>query len=157
MDGQFGQFTLGKGQYGRSLARGRQAQQGGHAVGFDLQQALHQAAQTALRHATCQQHHARETVSVDGKVGIDLAVPVGHGGGQQRVLMQHMLDQRARAEGVGGQHPQVQAAQALAGQCRQPLARHRGDGAHGLPLTERFHRRRHHEGPGNEFGMQFPA
>mgnify|MGYP006194498609 CR=1 FL=1 len=51
--------------------------------------------------------------------------------------------ERARAEGVGGQHPQVQAAQALAGQCRQPALRQAGRGRFGgqlHPDRQRFPR-----------------
>ena len=56
--GQLGQLALGKGQHIGGIAGCGQAQQGGHAVGFDLQQALHQAPQAARRHAARQQHHA---------------------------------------------------------------------------------------------------
>ena len=47
--GQGRQIPLGRGQYGSGLAGCRQAQQGRHAVGLDLQQPLHQPPQAAWR------------------------------------------------------------------------------------------------------------
>jgi hypothetical protein len=102
---QFGQFALRKGQYAGGFPRGGQAQQGGHAVGFDLQQALHQAAQAARRHAAGQQHHARAAVGVQGEIGVHLTVAIGHGGGHQGVFLQHMLDQGRPIKTVNRQDP----------------------------------------------------
>ena len=112
---QFGQFTLGMGQHLGRFTRGGQAQECRHAVGFNLQQPLHQPPQTAWCHAARQQDHARKAVGMDGKVGVHLTMAVGHGGRNQGVLQQHMFNQRRRAEHAGGQHPQVQRGQALPG------------------------------------------
>ena len=50
--------------------------------GFRFQAGLHQSAQSPGRHAAHQQHHARSTtVAVHGKVGVDLGIAIGHGGG----------------------------------------------------------------------------
>ena len=95
---------------------------------------------------------------MQGEVGVDLAVPAGDGGGDQRVLVQHLADEaRVAGEFARLQHPQVQAAQALAGQPGQPLARHGGAGADRLALAEALRLQWHGEGPGDELGVQFPT
>ena len=49
--GQLSQFFFCSAQHTGGLARSRQAQQGSHAVGFNLQQALHQTAHPACADA----------------------------------------------------------------------------------------------------------
>ena len=70
--GQFRQLTLGCRQHRSRLTGRRQAQQGGHAVGFNLQHPLHQSAQTSRRQIdACEQQHARKAIGMNGEVGID--------------------------------------------------------------------------------------
>ncbi len=155
--GQPSQFALGMGQHGRCLPRRRQTEQRSHAVGIDFQQLLHQPAQPARCHGACQQHHARKAVGMQRKVGVDLTVPVGDGGGDQSVLVQDMPHQRRAAEFMGGQHPQVQAGQALAGQARQPLLRHQLQRGRRVAVAKALHIDRPQKTPAHKLGMQFPA
>ena len=72
--------------------------------------------------------------------------------------MQHVANQVLRIHILLVQRPQVQAAQALAGQTRHPVLRHGINGCFGL--THIGHGGLRHgrgEGPGHKFGVLLPA
>ena len=179
--GQFGQLALGGGQRRRGLARSRKAQQRRHAVGVDLQQALHQPAQPARRknglgvrrraagpgvhgrahsvrvHPAGQQHHAREAVGVQGEVGVDLAQAVGHLRCDQAVLMEQLRIRRALSgRGAGNTHKCRPArhwpGNAASHSCGTDSIAVAGSRS---PNPRRVDGAR--ETPGHEFGVQFPA
>ncbi len=73
----------------RLAARDGQGQQGHHAVGLDLEQALHQAPGRArLKPATTQHQEAREAVGVDAEIGVDLGIAIGGLGAHHQVVLE---------------------------------------------------------------------
>ncbi len=95
---------------------------------------------------------------MDGEVRVDLARIAGHACAHQRVFLQQVAHQVRLVDRLFLQGPQVQAAQALARQCSQPVARHVVDG--GLGLAHIVHAGLRHglaEGPADEFRVQLPA
>ncbi len=152
------QVTFGVLQGGGNMARHRQAEQRHHAVGLDLEQALHGAAEPARVHALHAQQLARKAVGVQAEVGVDTALPFADGRADQAGL----VEQRAgpgfarlvvEQGTVGDLH--VQTHQPFAGQRAQPF---------GADLRERrivqalrARRRCAPEGVGLEFGVLLPA
>ena len=163
---QLRQFQFGVRQLAGRLARQRQAEQGGHAVGLDLQQPLHQPPQPAWRHLprrhrAGEHQHARKAVGMHGQVGEQVGAVADDGGAGQRVLAQQAAHQRHLIERALRQSPQVQAEQVLARQRAQPALRHDVDGAgRRSALRHRLHiaiGQRANEGPGDEFSVALPA
>ena len=73
----------------RDLACHRQGQQGQHAIGLDLEQALHQAPAAALGHGFAQHDEPGEAVRCYAKIGEDLRMTVGNIRSDQGVGVQH--------------------------------------------------------------------
>ena len=155
--GERGEFFLGDDQQRRRLACRRQSQQGGHAIGVDLQQPLHQPAQAARRQVAGQQHHARAAVGMQREVGVDRAVRVGDGRTHQRLFMQQRVCEHRCGQLAPGQHPHVQRRQAAPRQGGQPVLRHGVHRRGWFVLAEVLGRERAREGPRHEFGVQLPA
>ena len=159
---QICQLSLGRPQHHRCLARGRQAQQRRHAVGFNLQHPLHQAPQTAGADAVRRfDQDARIAIRMDGEIGTHLGVPHVHCGTGQGVVVEHVLDHMPHALTVAlriFQDPQMHAAQTLPGQIFEPLLRHFFDRRRRVACIQGGIRsQRHHERPADKLGVQLPA
>ena len=63
---------------GAAFARHREGRERHHAVGLDLEQALHHAAGLTQAHLAVEHEEAREAVLADAEVGVGPASPFGH-------------------------------------------------------------------------------
>lgn len=86
---------------------------------------------------------------MDGKVGVHLAMAVGHGGGHQRILAQHLGHQRGIAEALERSTHRCRLHRHW---LRQPFAGHALARARGLAFGEAVGRQGRHERPADELG-----
>jgi hypothetical protein len=130
--GQFGQFALGPAQRGERLARAPAARA---APPSGRCRSPAAAAPGGRAGAGCirarQQHHAREAVGMQREVGVDLAMAVGDGGGDQR-------SPRAAPGATSEPSPFVRAGQHPQVQRRQPLARQGASQSCGTACSARW-------------------
>jgi len=94
---------------------------------------------------------------MNGKVGVHLGIAIRNCGCHQRVFVHDTLDQFIRAFSTAGQDPHVDAGQALARQSGQPFLRHDLAGSRWCLAKQRGGIKHTYEGPGDKFGVHFPA